>query len=99
MGKKEQSKKDVKPSVSKEEAERKSRNYFGSDGAPKKEVPTSSNVISKEAATEFIKNISEKYAAKELAAKNEEKKSGMMVKFDLDSYAECYPGYFSQNIC
>ena len=56
---------------------------------------------SQEAATEFIKNINEKYAQKEVAEpkKEEKKKSsaapGMSVKFDTDSYAECYPGSVS----
>lgn len=46
-----------------------------------------------EAAHEFIKNINDKYSKKEIEPKKDEKKStGMSIKFDSDSYSECYPG-------
>ena len=51
-----------------------------------------------EAANEFIKNIvksADRQAEKEKEkAKKEsgENKSGMSIKFDQDSYSECYPG-------
>ena len=96
LSKKEQNKEASKIST-KEEDLKKPRNYFGSESSSNsKREFSSSGAISKEAATEFIKNVSEKYAAKEMMeAKKEEKKSGMAVRFDPDSYAECYPGYFS----
>ena len=95
ISKKDQVKDVKKTSFKDEENNKKGRDYFGmeSSSSSKKEF-SDSGAISKEAATAFIKSVSEKYAAKELVAKKEEKKSGMSVKFDPDSYAECYPGYF-----
>jgi len=93
INKKDQSKDVKKASVKDEENSKRTRDYFGMESSvPKKEFSSDSGAISKEAATAFIKSVSEKYAAKELMAKKEEKKSGMSVKFDPDSYAECYPG-------
>ena len=51
---------------------------------------------SREAANEFIKNIvksADRQEKKKEEEKKEEKKSGMSIKFDQDSYSECYPGY------
>ena len=82
--------KDSKIDKKNESAGDKKRQYFGKDSSGKEEQ--SVQAPSFEAATEFIKNINEKYATKEVEPKKEEKKSGMSIKFDPDSYAECYPG-------
>ncbi|RNA28418.1 Red [Brachionus plicatilis] len=67
----------------------KTKNYFDIDENEESlvQAPT------KEVASEFIRNINQKYANKELETeKKEEKKAGMNISFDPDSYAECYPG-------
>lgn len=95
VSKKDQVKEIKKPSTKDEDNSRKTRDYFGMESTTSKKEFSDTGAISKEAATAFIKSVSEKYAAKELLSKKEEKKSGMSVKFDPDSYAECYPGYFT----
>ena len=46
-----------------------------------------------EEASQFIRNINDKYAKKEeKVVKKEEKPSDLGFKFDPNSYAECYPG-------
>ena len=95
VSKKDQVKEIKKPSAKDEDNSKNTRDYFGMESTTSKREFSDSGAISKEAATAFIKSVSEKYAAKELLSKKEEKKSGMSVKFDPDSYAECYPGYFT----
>lgn len=74
----------------------KKKAYFNTSKEEEKEEIPKEAAPTKENASSFIKNINEKYANKtSMPKKNEKDKktyTGMSVKFDSDSYAECYPG-------
>lgn len=85
------SKKDSKQESSRNDAKKSGRDYFDK----KDKEDTRDHGPSREAANEFIKNIvksADRQEKKKEEEKKEEKKSGMSIKFDQDSYSECYPG-------
>jgi IK cytokine len=100
---------EYQPNLSKKEPLKKDkkdsshRKYFEKDN---KEEDIEHAGPSKEVASEFIRNINQKYSSKDIKDEEEmknkkEKKdnsssNGMSVKFAADSYAECYPGTIAE---